>query len=57
MSPLPGVRLDTGWDELSAADWDRLAGQLGEAIAALRLLPPPVIKDWWPADWQLFAAR
>jgi len=47
MSCLPGVRLDTVWDQLSAADRDRL----GETIAALHQLPPPVIRDWWPVDW------
>jgi hypothetical protein len=36
---------------VSAVDRDRLAGQLGETIAALHQLPPPVIRDWWPADW------
>jgi len=46
MSCLPGVRLDTVWDQLSAADRDRL----GETIAALHQLPPPVIRDWWPVD-------
>jgi hypothetical protein len=40
MSCLPGVPLDTVWDQLSAADRDRLAGQLGETIAALHQLPP-----------------
>jgi hypothetical protein len=30
MSRLPDVPLDTVWDQLSAADRDRLAGQLGE---------------------------
>jgi len=29
MSRLPGVPLGTMWDQLSAACWDRLAGQLG----------------------------
>jgi len=49
MSRLPGVPLDTVRDQLSAADRDRLAGQLGQIIAALHQLPPPVIRDWWPA--------
>jgi hygromycin-B 7''-O-kinase len=44
------------WDRPSAADRDRLAGQLGETIAALHRLPPPVIRDWWPADWPAFVA-
>jgi hypothetical protein len=33
MSRLPGVPLGTVWDQLSAAGWDRLAGQLREAVA------------------------
>ena len=50
MSRLPGVPADTVRDQLSAADRDMLAGQLGETIATLHQLPPPVIRDWWPAD-------
>jgi tRNA dimethylallyltransferase len=56
MSRLPGVRLDTVWDQLCSADRDRLAGQPGETIAALHQLPSPVIRDWWPADWPAFTA-
>src|SRR4051794_2242 len=44
------------WDQLSAADRDRLAGQLGQTIAALHQLSPPVIRDWWPVDWPPFVA-
>jgi hypothetical protein len=44
MSRPPSVPLDTVRDELSAADRDRPAGQLGETIAALHQLPPPVIR-------------
>src|SRR6266852_3074621 len=44
MSRPPGVPLDTVWDQLSAADRDRPGGQLGETIAALHQLPPPVIR-------------
>lgn len=57
MSRLPGVPLDTVWDQVSAGDRDRLAGQLGELLAALHQLPPPAIRDWWPADWPAFVAR
>jgi hygromycin-B 7''-O-kinase len=57
MSRLPGVPLDTVWDQLCAGDRDRLADQLGETIAALHDLPPLAIKDWWPADWPAFVAR
>lgn len=56
MSRLPGAALNTVWDQLSTADLDRLAAQLGETIAALHRLPPPVIEDWWPADWATFVA-
>jgi hygromycin-B 7''-O-kinase len=56
MSRLSGVPLDTVWDQISAANRDRLACQLGETIAALHRLPPPHIIDWWPSDWQVFVA-
>jgi hypothetical protein len=56
MSRLPGVPLDTVRDQLSAAGRDKLAGRLGEIIAALHQLPPPVIRDWRPADWPAFGA-
>jgi hygromycin-B 7''-O-kinase len=57
MSRLPGVPLDIIWNQVSAQDRDRLADQLGETIAALHQLPPPAIKDWWPADWPVFVAH
>lgn len=57
MSRLPGIPLDTVWDQVPAAGRDRLAGQLGETIATLHQLPPPAIRDWWPADWGAFVAR
>lgn len=57
MSRLPGVPLDTVWDRVSAEDRDRLGGQLGELLAVLHQLPPPAIRDWWPADWPAFVAR
>jgi hygromycin-B 7''-O-kinase len=57
MSRLPGVPLDAVWNELSALDRDRLASQLGETIAALHRMPPPVIGDWFPDDWPAFVAR
>jgi hygromycin-B 7''-O-kinase len=56
MSRLPGVPLDTVWDQIPAAGRDRLARQLGEAIAALHRLPAPQIDDWWPSDWPSFVA-
>lgn len=57
MSDLPGVPLDTVRDQLSAVDRDRLAGQLGETIAALRQLRPPVIRDRWPCGLAGFRGR
>lgn len=57
MSRLPGVPLDAIWDQVSAQDRDRLAGQLGETIAALHQLPPPAISGWQPADWPAFVAH
>ena len=55
MSRLPGVPLDTVWDQVP--DRDRLAGDLGEMIAALHEVPPPEIAGWWPDDWPDFVAR
>jgi hygromycin-B 7''-O-kinase len=57
MSRLPGVPLDAIWDQLSAQDRDRLAGQLGETIAALHQLPLPAVNDWQPANWPAFVAH
>jgi hygromycin-B 7''-O-kinase len=57
MSRLPGVPLDTAWDQVPAAGRDRLARQLGEAIATLHQLPPPEIDDWQPTEWPAFMAR
>ena len=57
MSRLRGIPLGTVWDQVPAAGRDRLADQLGETIAALHQLPPPAIRDWWPADWPGFVAQ
>ena len=57
MSRLPGVPLDTVWDQVPTRDRDRLADQLGETIAALHQVPPPRIDNWWPTDWPAFVAR
>ena len=57
MSRLPGVPLDTIWEQVPAKDREVLAGQLGETIAALHRIQPPAIKDWWPADWPSFVAH
>ena len=57
MSRLSGLPLDTTWDRVPAGKRDRLAGDLGETIAALHDVPPPEIADWWPDDWPAFVAR
>jgi hygromycin-B 7''-O-kinase len=57
MSRLPGIPLDTVWDQVPTRDRDRLADQLGETIAALHQVPPPHVDNWWPADWPAFVAR
>lgn len=57
MSRVPGVPLDTVWGQVPTAGRDRLAGQLGEMVAALHETPPPAIRNWWPADWPGFVAQ
>ena len=56
MSRLPGVTLDSVWEQTTAADRDRLADHLGEAIAALHQITQPRIPNWWPEDWPVFVA-
>jgi hygromycin-B 7''-O-kinase len=53
MSRLPGVPLDTVWPELSEADRDRIADELGRTLAALHAVRPP---RCWPEDWATFVA-
>jgi hygromycin-B 7''-O-kinase len=43
MSRLPGVRLDTVWDQLSAGDRDRLAGQRARCVNEQRGLGLPAL--------------
>jgi hygromycin-B 7''-O-kinase len=57
MSRLRGLPLDTVWDRVPAGQRDRLAGDLGETIAALHEVPPPEMAGWWPDDWPAFVAR
>lgn len=54
MDRLRGRPLTEAWDTLP--DPDRIADQLGAALAALHAVPPPAIADWWPADWDDFVA-
>ncbi len=57
MNRLPGLPLEGVWDQVPAGDRHQLAGDLGETIAALHEVPPPVIAGWWPDDWPAFVAR
>ncbi len=57
MTRLSGVPLDVAWGEFAAADRNRIATQLGEAVAALHRLPDPMIENWWPEDWPAFVAE
>jgi hygromycin-B 7''-O-kinase len=54
MDRLRGRPLTDAWD--TVPDRDRIADQLGTALAALHAVPPPEIEDWWPQDWDEFVA-
>ncbi|MEU4216612.1 aminoglycoside 3'-phosphotransferase/choline kinase family protein [Actinoplanes sp. NPDC026623] len=54
MDRMPGVPLASVWAGLARPERDALAGQLGEAIAALHAVDVPEIDEWWPADWSEF---
>lgn len=54
MTRLTGVPLIEIWPALTTADRDRLAEELGRAVAVLHTLPRPVIDGWWPAGWDAF---
>ena len=56
MDRLRGVPLSECWSALGPAERDRVADQVGEAIAALHAVPVPEIDDWWPEDWPEFVA-
>ena len=56
MDRMRGQSLASVWSGLSTTERDGLAGQLGEAIAALHDVTPPPIDDWWPDDWPGFVA-
>lgn len=55
MSQLYGERLVHAWNALSAAERDRLAEALGEAVAALHALDAAPLTDL-PPRWDAFAA-
>jgi hygromycin-B 7''-O-kinase len=54
MSRMPGTPLTAAWPEIPRDGRDRLADDLGRAVAALHALPPPAIDGWWPTDWDEF---
>lgn len=57
MTRLPGVELESVWDLMTAVERNFLAAQLGETLAALHRVQPPVIDQWEPADWPAFCAQ
>ena len=56
MTRLAGESLEHVWDRLTTAERDRLADDLGRAVAELHAVPPPAVADWWPPDWAAFVA-
>jgi hygromycin-B 7''-O-kinase len=56
MSRMPGVPLTGVWNRIPPGDRDRLADDLGTAVAQLHALPLPELDGWWPADWDEFMA-
>ena len=54
MSRLDGIPLREAWAGIGPEQRDRLAVELGEAVAALHALPLPEIDDWEPEDWAEF---
>ena len=57
MSRLIGVQLDTVQKQITAKDRYYLADHLGETIAALHQVSPPLMENWWPGDWATFVAE
>lgn len=57
MSRLDGVPLRDAWDGIEPVQRERLAAELGEAVAVLHAVPPPAIDDWEPGDWPSFVAQ
>lgn len=54
MERLRGASLAVTWPRIPAPDRERLASQLGEALAALHALRPPVLDKLGPPDWDDF---
>ena len=54
MDRLRGRPLIEAWDDLSPAQRDRTADDLGVTTAALHAVAPPEIEDWFPDDWAGF---
>jgi len=46
MSRLPGAPLDVAWPDVPTQGRAELATQVGELLAALHQVPPPVIAGW-----------
>jgi hygromycin-B 7''-O-kinase len=57
MSRQPGVPLDTVWKQITTKERDHIAGCLGETIAVLHQVPPPLVENWLPDGWPAFVAR
>jgi hygromycin-B 7''-O-kinase len=57
MERLHGQPLTTTWPHLPAAQRQRLAAQLGQALAALHAIPAPELATLGPPDWDRFLAQ
>ena len=56
MERLPGRTLKEAWPSLSTKDKQRLAAELGEALAALHAVEDPALDVLGPKDWAEFVA-
>jgi hygromycin-B 7''-O-kinase len=57
MERLHGQPLTTAWPRASAAQRQRLAAQLGEALAALHAITTPELDALGPPDWDQFLTQ
>lgn len=55
MDRLPGVDLAAVWPGLDRDERVRIAAQVGDVVAALHRVDPPVVQGW-PPDWAEFVA-